>query len=259
MRVLMLGDVVGKPGRNTVAQLLPGLREKYSPDLVIANGENAAGGLGITKDATQALLKAGVDVITLGNHTWQKKEIISFIDEETRLLRPANYPPMVPGRGSFVYKTDSGVKIGVVSLIGRTFMAPTDDPFRVMDEVLAQLKRITPIIFVDMHAEATSEKYAMGWYLDGKVTAVLGTHTHVQTSDERIFPNGTAYITDLGMVGPTDSILGLVPEVVINKFITQMPQPFKVADGPTAAMGVIVDFEADGIATGIERIWVRNV
>jgi metallophosphoesterase (TIGR00282 family) len=250
----MLGDVVGKPGRATVADLLPGLRDEYSPELVIANGENSAGGLGITKDAADQLLRSGVDVITLGNHTWTKKEVISFIDDETRLLRPANYPPMVPGRGSFVYKTASGLEIGVMSLIGRTFMVPVDDPFRVADEVVAQLRKITPIIFVDMHAEATSEKNAMGWYLDGRVTAVLGTHTHIQTSDERILPQGTAYITDLGMVGPLDSILGLKPQLVINKFLTQMPQKFEVAEGPTLLFGAVVDFRPDGKATSVTRI-----
>lgn len=254
----MLGDVVGRPGRTTVARLLPSLREQYSPDLVIANGENAAGGLGITKDAAGVLLKAGIDVITLGNHTWQKKEIIPFVDEETRILRPANFPPMVPGRGGFVYKTPSGLEIGVVNLIGRTFMAAVDDPFRVADEVIGQLRTITPIIFVDMHAEATSEKSAIGRYLDGKVTAVLGTHTHIQTADERILSNGTAYITDIGMVGPTESILGLRPELVISKFITQMPRKFEVAGGPTVAMGVVVDFGADGRATAISRFNARE-
>ncbi|MDO8589133.1 MAG: TIGR00282 family metallophosphoesterase [Armatimonadota bacterium] len=257
MRILMLGDVVGRPGRETVAKLLPELRDEYTPDLVIANGENAAGGLGITKDAAQTLLKAGVDVITLGNHTWTKKDIIPFIDEEPRLLRPANFPPMVPGRGSFVYKTAAGVEIAVVNLVGRTFMVPVDDPFRVADELVGRLRAITPIIFVDMHAEATSEKSAMAWRLDGKVTAVLGTHTHIQTADERIFPKGTAYITDIGMVGPTDSILGMRPELVINKFITQMPQKFEVAGGPTVAMAVIVDFEANGRATSIARLCIR--
>jgi 2',3'-cyclic-nucleotide 2'-phosphodiesterase len=250
----MLGDVIGKPGRNAVTDLLTGLRQEYSPDLVIANGENSAGGLGITKEGAVEMFQAGVDVVTLGNHTWTKKEIISFIDEETRLLRPANYPPMVPGRGSFVYRTASGLEIGVMNLIGRTFMVPVDDPFRVADDVVAQLRKITPLIIVDMHAEATSEKNAMGWYLDGRVTAVLGTHTHIQTSDERILPQGTAYITDLGMVGPIDSILGLRPELVIGKFLTQMPQKFEVAGGPTLLCGAVVDFRSDGKATGITRI-----
>jgi len=255
----MLGDVVGRPGRRTVAQVLPLLREQYSPDLVIANGENAAGGLGITKDTAVALLDAGVEVITLGNHTWQKKDIAAFLEEETRLLRPANYPPMVPGRGSFVFKTSAGYEIGVVSLVGRTFMTPVDDPFRAADQIVSQLRSITPIIVVDMHGEATSEKYAMGWYLDGRVTAVIGTHTHVQTCDERILPKGTAYITDVGMVGPIDSILGLTPEIVINRFITQMPQRWEVAGGTTAAMGVVVDFQADGRATGIERFNLKGL
>jgi hypothetical protein len=255
----MLGDVVGRPGRRTVAQVLPRLREQYSPDLVIANGENSAGGLGITKDTAAALLDAGVEVITLGNHTWQKKDIIPILEEETRLLRPANYPPMVPGRGSFVFKTRTNYEIGVVSLIGRTFMTSVDDPFRAADQIVSQIRSITPIIVVDMHAEATSEKLAMGWYLDGRVTAVIGTHTHVQTSDERILPKGTAYITDVGMVGPTESILGLTPEIVITKFLTQTPQRWEVAGGPTAAMGVVVDFEADGKATGIERFNISGL
>ena len=258
MRIVMLGDVVGRPGRQTLAQVMPGLRERYAPELVIVNGENAAGGLGITKDTAVEILKAGADVITLGNHTWQKKDIVPFIAEEHRLLRPANYPPMVPGRGSFVYKSPSGVEIGVANLIGRTFMAAVDDPFRVADEVVAQLRAVTPVIIVDMHGEATSEKNAMGWYLDGRVTAVIGTHTHIQSADERLLPNGTAYITDAGMTGATDSILGLVPKVVIDRFLTQMPQKFEVAAGPTAAMGVVVDFEPDGRATGIERIRVEG-
>lgn len=250
----MLGDIVGKPGRSTVNDLLPRLREEYSPELVIINGENAAGGLGITREAAAELFKAGVDVITLGNHTWTKKELIAYIGEENRFVRPANYPPMVPGHGSFIYKTASSLEIGVVNLIGRTFMVPVDDPFRIADEVVAQLRKITPIIFVDMHAEATSEKNAMGWYLDGRVTAVLGTHTHIQTSDERILPQGTAYITDLGMVGPLDSILGLKPQLVISKFLTQMPQKFEVAEGPTLLCGAVVEFGANGRATGITRV-----
>jgi len=255
----MLGDVVGRPGRRTVAQVLPRLREQYSPDLVIANGENAAGGLGITKDTAAALLDAGVEVITLGNHTWQKKDIIPILEEDTRLLRPANYPPMVPGRGSFVFKTRAGYEIGVLSLIGRTFMTSVDDPFRAADQIVSQLRSVTPIIVVDIHAEATSEKLALGWYLDGRVTAVIGTHTHVQTSDERILPKGTAYLTDVGMVGPTESILGLTPEIVITRFLTQTPQRWEVAGGPTSAMGVVVDFKADGKATGIERFNIAGL
>lgn len=250
----MLGDIIGKPGRKAVADSLPGLRKKYEPDLVIANGENAAGGLGITAETARELLETGVEVITLGNHTWQKKDIVPFLQEENRLLRPANYPPMVPGRGSFVYRTQSGEEIAVMSLIGRTFMTPADCPFRVADEAVAQLRAITPNIVVDIHAEATSEKIAMGHYLDGRVTAVLGTHTHVQTADERILPGGTACITDVGMVGPTNSILGLKPEVVINKFLTGMPQKFELGEGPVTICGVVVDFGEDGKATGISRI-----
>ena len=257
MRILFLGDVVGRPGRHAVAKALPGLREHYTPELVIANGENSAGGLGITKDTATELLKAGVEVITLGNHTWQKKDIIPFIADENRLLRPANYPPMVPGRGSFVYRTPGGVEIGVVNLIGRTFMHAVDDPFRVADQVVAELAAITPVVFVDIHAEATSERVAMGWYLDGRVTAVIGTHTHVPSCDERILPNGTAYISDAGMCGPRDSILGLKPQVVIDRFLTQMPQKFEVAGWPALVMGVVVEFAADGKATAIERVRVE--
>jgi len=251
MRVLCIGDVIGKPGRKAVAALLPQLRAALAIDVAIANGENLAAGRGLTLATAKELLEAGIDVITSGNHIWDQKEIIPHLDGEAPILRPANYPPAAPGRGL--------VRFGdlvVINLMGRTFMYDIDDPFRCADALLASVPPGTPVI-VDIHAEATSEKVAMGWYLDGRVSAVVGTHTHVPTADVRVLPGGTAYVTDLGMVGPLDSIIGVEKEAVLKKFLTGMPARFKVAEHSPEVQfnAVLVEInDATARATGIERI-----
>lgn len=257
MRILMLGDVVGKPGRQAVSQHLPNLVDEHGPDIIIANGENAAGGLGITKDAALPLFASGVDVMTLGNHVWTQKGSAEFIEEEQRLIRPANLPPGLPGRGWGVFATGSGAKVGVINLLGRTFMLAVDDPFRVADAIIEEIKQQTPVIIIDMHAEATSEKAALGWSLDGKVSAVLGTHTHVPTCDQRVLPNGTAFITDIGMVGPWNSILGMSVDTVVRNFRMQMKQKHELAEGPAIVCGVVVDVDdGSGLAQSITRIQI---
>ncbi|MCL6611935.1 MAG: TIGR00282 family metallophosphoesterase [Peptococcaceae bacterium] len=255
MRLLMIGDIVGRPGRRAVRQNLPALVSQFGIDVVIANGENAAGGNGITREVAQELFSCGVDVITMGNHVWNQKEIYAYINQEARIVRPANYPPGAPGRGSGIFRTRSGIELGVINISGRIFMQELDCPFRKADELISQLKSRVGIIFVDFHAEASSEKMAMGWYLDGRVTAVCGTHTHVQTADERILPGGTAYITDVGMTGPRNSVIGVKKEPVIEKFITQMPRRFEVAEGLYQFNAVLVDIDGDSCrAAAIERI-----
>jgi 2',3'-cyclic-nucleotide 2'-phosphodiesterase len=226
MNILAIGDIIGKPGRDTVCKTLPGLRQQYATNLVIANGENTAGGMGLTLSTAKELLDAGVDVITSGNHIWDQKEIIPYLDSNMPIIRPYNYPPGVPGRGSFVRGN-----VAVVNLIGRTFMNNYDCPFRAMDNLLAGFKNNYKIIIVDFHAEATSEKVAMGRYLDGRVTAVVGTHTHVGTVDARVFPKGTAHITDIGMCGPIDSIIGDDVQSVLHRFLTVMPHRLAVSTG----------------------------
>ena len=256
MRILMIGDIVGRPGRRAILENLSELRREMNVDFVIANGENAAAGHGITKEIAKQLFNAGIDVFTMGNHVWNKKEIFDYIEKEKRLLRPANYPPGTPGAGYQIYETKQGVSIGVVNVSGRIYMQELDCPFRTMDNILKELQYQTNLIFVDFHAEATSEKVAMGWYLDGKVTAVCGTHTHVQTADERILPNGTAYITDIGMTGPRDSVIGVTTEIVLEKFITQLPKRFEVADTSYQLNGVVIDVNPDnGQALKIDRIF----
>ena len=255
MKILVLGDVVGKPGRKAIADIVPLLRAEHNPEIVIANAENAAGGFGLTPEMAGQLLNVGVDVLTLGNHAWSKKEITEYLTIEPRVLRPANFPPGLPGRGFGVFEGASGVRIGVVNLIGRTFMVPVEDPFRTAEAIQKEIRGQTKIIIVDMHAEATSEKVAIGWYLDGRTTAVIGTHTHVQTSDERVLPQGTAYITDTGMVGPRNSVLGLRTELVIERFLTQVQGRIEVASGPYIVNGVIVEADAEtGRAMSISRI-----
>jgi len=255
LRILFIGDIVGRPGRQAVAQMLPGLKEELSPDFVIANGENAAGGMGITQETAVEILQAGVDVITLGNHVWRRPEVYPYLDEEPRILRPANYPSGVPGRGWEVYSTGTGEPVGVVNVCGRVFMDDLENPFRAADSILETLAPETSVILVDFHAEATSEKAAFGWYLAGRVGAVIGTHTHVQTADERILPGGTAYITDVGMTGPVDSVIGVKTDLIISRFLTQMPSKFEVAEGDVLLSAVIVDLDAStGSAVGIERL-----
>ncbi len=249
MRMLMMGDVVGKPGRRAVQKLVPGLRDEFELDLVIANGENAAGGLGLTPETAQDLFDAGVDVLTTGNHAWAKREIVPFLNGDVPLIRPVNYPPSVAGRG-YVIVND----VLVINVLGRVFMAAVDDPFRAVDRVLEEMTGRARIIIVDCHAEATSEAGALGWYLDGRVSAVLGTHTHVGTVDAKVLPKGTAFVTDIGMVGPRDSIIGNVVEDVLERFTTQMHVRLGVPKGPVVFSSVLVDIDAE---TGLARSIVR--
>ena len=256
MKVLFIGDIVGKPGRAAVEGLLPKLRKEHAPDVVIANGENAAGGFGITPDISENLLDLGIDVITTGNHIWDKKAIFDYIDETPKLIRPLNYPEGNPGNGSYIFNTDSGVKVGVLNLAGRVFMSNLDCPFKAAEAEVKKLREETPVIIVDMHAETTSEKYAIAWFLEGRVTAVLGTHTHVQTSDERILPSGaTAFITDAGMTGPTNSVIGMKQDMVLERFLSQRPVRFEVAKGGVELQGVVIDLDPKtGKALSIERV-----
>jgi len=250
MLILMIGDVIGKPGRQAVQKLLPGLRQQYKLDMVIANAENAAGGLGLTLTTAEELLEAGVDVLTSGNHIWDRREIIPYLDEDIPILRPLNYPPGVPGKG---YITKG--KALVVNLIGRTFIGNFDCPFRAMDQLLSELKDRRPVIIVDFHAEATSEKMAMGRYLDGRVSAALGTHTHIGTIDAQLLPQGTAYVTDIGMTGPADSVIGDDTESVLRRFLTMMPHRLSVGTGKTIFNAVLVGIDDEsGKALSIERI-----
>jgi len=250
MLILVIGDIVGRPGRQAVHKLLAGLQKQYHFDLVIANAENAAGGFGLTPETAQEILDAGVDVLTSGNHIWAQKEIFSYLESNMPLLRPLNYPPGVPGKGYIILG-----QAMVVNLMGRTFMNDIDCPFRTMDKFLAELKPKPPVIIVDFHAEATSEKVAMGRYLDGRVSAVLGTHTHVGTIDAQLLPKGTAYVTDIGMTGPSDSIIGDSVEVVIRRFLTGMPHRLSVGSGKPILNAVKIEVAEDsGRALSIERI-----
>ncbi len=258
MRILFIGDIVGEPGRRAVKELVPGLAKKHKLDFVIANGENVAGGSGVTPALADELLGYGIDVITTGDHIWKRKEILDYIESSNRLLRPANYPRETPGSGSTVVKSESGTEVGVVNLIGRVFMQPVECPFRVGKEEVEKLKKRTRIIIVDMHAEATSEKIALGWYLDGMVSAIIGTHTHVQTADEKCLPQGTAFISDAGMTGPFDSVIGRKKEQILARFITQMPARFEMAEGDVQLHGVVIDIdEKTGKANSIKRIQER--
>lgn len=255
VKILLIADIVGKPGRQALSRELHRLVDRYALDLVIANGENAAGGFGVTEDIAKELYEQGVHVLTSGNHIWDKKESFDFISREDRLIRPANYPDGSPGRGSTVSVTAAGTKVAVLNLEGRVFMNNLECPFRVADREISRLRTITPIIIVDFHAEATSEKLSMGWYLDGKVSAVIGTHTHVQTADERILPGGTAYISDAGMTGSFDSVIGIKKELAIEKFLTLLPVRFEVAKKDIRLNGVVVEIdEQSGRALNIERI-----
>jgi metallophosphoesterase (TIGR00282 family) len=252
--VLFVGDVVGRPGRRALAARLAGLRRAHQVDVVIANAENAAGGMGLTSEAASELFAAGADVLTGGNHVWHHREAYDLLDNEPRIVRPANFPPGVPGRGAAVVQTSSGHRVGVLNLQGRVFMQEIDDPFRIGRQQAAVLRGMVPVVIVDMHAEATSEKVAMGWYLDGRVSAVIGTHTHVQTADERILPDGTAYISDVGMTGPRDGVIGMAREGILERFLTQLPARFQVAAGPAQVNAVVIDIADDGRAQSIARI-----
>lgn len=257
MKVLFIGDIVGKPGRRAVSALLPGIVSHYGVDVVIANCENAAGGFGVTRKVVDALYGSEIDVLTSGNHIWDKKDIEEFIDDYETLLRPANYPAGTAGRGSVVVHAGSGTSLGIVNLEGRVFMKPLDCPFRVAEREIDALKGGTNIIVVDMHAEATSEKEALGWFLDGRVSAIVGTHTHVQTADERILPGGTAYITDTGMTGSFDSVLGIKKEVALERFLTLLPNRYEVAKGDVRLQGVLINIDdTTGKSLSIERLTV---
>jgi metallophosphoesterase (TIGR00282 family) len=259
MKLLFIGDVVGSPGRDMVSEYLPKLKDKYRPDCIIINGENAAGGRGITEKIYRDFLNLGAHAITLGNHTWDNKEIFQFIDDAKQLVRPANFPNGTPGKGMIFVKAN-GFEVAVVSLQGRTFMPALDDPFQAANSLIQKARERTPIIFVDFHAEATSEKQAMGWYLDGKVSAVVGTHTHIQTADNRILPNGTAYLTDVGMTGPYDAILGMDRDAVVKKFLTGLPVRFDVPkSGRKLLSACIIEIhDKTGRAKKIDRILVNE-
>lgn len=249
----MLGDIVGRSGRTVIHSLLKKIREEFKADFIIANGENGAGGNGLTPKIVEELFENGIDALTSGNHIWNKKEIIEFIDREKRLIRPANYPPGTPGAGWTVLDVNKKFKIGIINLAGRVYLDALDCPFRVAQDIIPLVKAYTPIIIIDFHAEATSEKEAFGWYVDGLVSAVCGTHTHVQTSDARILPKGTGYITDIGMTGARDGILGIQKEPVIQKFISQMPVRFEVASGVLQIEGVFLEIdEKEGQCLQIE-------
>jgi 2',3'-cyclic-nucleotide 2'-phosphodiesterase len=256
VKLLFIGDIVGQPGRLAVKALLPGLRERHGLDLVIANGENSAGGNGITPKTAGEIFAAGVDVITSGDHLWDQKEVVDLIETEPRFLRPLNYPAGTPGRGAGIFTVpQTGCKVGVMNAQGRTFMPPLENPFLRAREEVARLREQTNIIFVDMHAEATSEKIAFARMLDGRVSAVVGTHTHVQTADEQVFPGGTAYLSDAGFTGPHESVLGREIEPVLNKFLTGMPQRFEVATGRVILHGALIEIDAaSGRALDIQRV-----
>lgn len=259
MKILFIGDVVGSPGRKMVEQYLPQLKEKHRPTMTIINGENAAAGKGITEKIYKNFLNWGAQVVTLGNHTWNKNDIFDFIDDAKYLIRPANFPENNPGKG-MAFVTINDLEVAVINLQARTFMQPSEDPFLMIDKLIAEAKKRTNIIFVDFHGEATSEKQALAWYVDGQVTAVVGTHTHVQTADERILPNGTAYMTDVGMTGPYNGILGVERDAVINRFKTNLPTRFNVDEAGSAQLNacMITVNKETGHATHIERILIND-
>jgi metallophosphoesterase (TIGR00282 family) len=258
MKVLFIGDIVGKVGRTTTKALLPTVVDRYKVDLVIANGENAAGGFGITDKIANEILSCGVHIITTGNHVWDKKEFIAQISKEDRVLRPLNYPQGTPGFGSIVYTLHNGEKAAVIDLSGRVFMSNIDCPFRKGKEEVEKLGNLTKVIIIDFHAEATSEKIAFGYFMDGKVSAVIGTHTHVQTADEKILPGGTAFITDVGMTGPYNSIIGIEKEQIIQRFLTNMPARFETAKGDGIFSAIVVEIDGKtGKSSALQRLQLR--
>lgn len=259
MRILFIGDVVGSLGRKQIEIYLPKLKQKYRPQLTIVNGENAAGGKGITEKIYKQLLTAGADFLTMGNHTFDKKEVFDFIEDTDKMIRPANYPEGTPGEG-IGFVNVNGTEVAIINLQGRTFLPPIDDPFKKALELIDEAKKRTDLIFIDFHAEATSEKLALGWYLDGKISALVGTHTHVQTADNRILDQGTAYITDVGMTGPYDGIIGTDRDAVIKRFLTQLPVRFEATKkGKSQLSGVIIDIDdKTGKAKKIDRILITD-
>ena len=255
MKILFIGDIFGKPGREITHRAVPALVARHGIDLVIANVENSAAGFGVTGDIAETILRYGIDVMTSGNHIWDKKEVLEYIPRQPRLLRPANFPAGVPGRGTWVGKTRTGEPVAVINVMGRVFMQPLDDPFATVLREIESVRGRARVIIVDFHAEATSEKVAMGWHLDGRATAIFGTHTHVQTADERLLPKGTAYLTDVGMTGPHDSIIGVTIEAALGRFVSGMPAKFEAATGPARLNAIIITADpATGKALGIERI-----
>lgn len=255
LNVLFIGDIVGKPGRNALHSLLGRLREENSVDLCIGNAENAAGGFGLTPDVAEDLFALGIDILTSGNHIFDKKEIIDKLATDKRILRPANFPAETPGKGSTLINTAKGDAVGVLNLMGRVFVDTIDCPFKAADKEIEKLKASTNIVIVDMHAEVTSEKVAMGWYLDGRVSAVVGTHTHIQTADDRILPQGTAYLTDAGMTGPSNSVIGIKTELAISRFLTRLPKRLETASGPSQLNGVLFAINREtGKAEGVRRL-----
>jgi len=259
MRILFIGDIVGSPGREIVRERLADVVERKQIDLVIANGENSASGFGITPKIAEELLRYGIEVISGGNHSWDRREIMEFMPYEPRLLRPANFPEGSPGRGLYVGAAKNGVKYAVINLQGRVFLPAIDDPFRKADELLAGLFADVALVLVDMHAETTSEKIAMGWYLDGRATAVVGTHTHVATADERVLPEGTAYITDVGMTGPHAGVIGMDRAGIIKKFLDGLPTRFEVAHGEVRMNAVVIDTDDDGARNSAGRLKARSI
>jgi 2',3'-cyclic-nucleotide 2'-phosphodiesterase len=253
VRLLFVGDIVGSPGRHAVESLLPGLKERLELDFVVVNGENSAGGLGITSKIARGLYRIGVDAITLGNHTYRHAEVYEFLDNDDRIVRPANYPKGNPGRGHTIVEKD-GMRLAVVNLSGMVFLDAARSPFSEIDAILAELRGRADYVLVDFHAEATSEKVAMGWYLDGRVTACVGTHTHVPTADARVLPGGTAYITDVGMTGPRGGVIGVVKEQAVKRFLTMMPVKFETASDDPWLNGVLIEAGDDGRATSIEQV-----
>jgi hypothetical protein len=255
MKVLFIGDIVGEPGRRAIKELVPKIVKREKIDFIVANGENAAGGSGITPMLADELLGYNIDVITSGDHIWKRKEIVERLSEDARILRPANYPREAPGSGSTVVQSKSGVDVGVINIQGRVFMQAIEDPFRVVKSEVDKIKNKARVIIVDVHAEATSEKMALGWLLDGSVSAVIGTHTHVQTADEKILPKGTAFLTDAGMTGPFDSVIGRNKEQILTRFMTQMPTKFEMAEGDIQLHGAIIEVdEKTGKASSIKRV-----
>jgi len=255
MKILFLGDIVGRPGRDIVGEILPDYRKNNDIDFVIANGENAAGGSGVTPKVAEQLFKSGIDVMTSGDHIWKRREIYDYLNRTDKLIRPANYPRGIPGQGATLVDTKKGIKVAIVNLVGRVFMEAVECPFIRVKEEIERLSAETPVIIVDLHAEATSEKVAMGWFLEGVVSAVIGTHTHIQTADEKVLPKGTAYITDCGMTGPYDSVIGRKKEQIIERFMTQLPTRFEMATDDVQMHGVIIDIdEKTGKALGIKRV-----
>ncbi|MDD8020643.1 MAG: TIGR00282 family metallophosphoesterase [Acidobacteriota bacterium] len=252
-RVLFIGDIVGRPGRRALNRFLPDLRKEYRPDLVVANAENAAGGIGLTEDISRELLLQ-VDVLTSGNHIWDKKEVFNFLEKEPRLIRPANYPEGNPGHGYYIFQNEDGIKAAILNLQGRVFMEPIDCPFRRAEKDLESILPQTPVVIIDFHAEATSEKQALGWFLKGRVTALIGTHTHVQTADDRVLPGGTAYISDVGMAGGLGSVIGMKPEQATSRFLTGRPQKFEPANEGLILGAVLIEIDSSsGKALSIKR------